>query len=100
MEIKNAQKQALELLQKVNKKNNVIHEPSSMFLHLVEEIGEVSRELQNKQENWRFEFDKEKLGDELSDVMSDLFIIAEDNDIDLDSTFQNKLIKTKLRFNL
>ena len=99
MEIKEAQKQSFELLETINNKNNVKHNPDSMFLSLAEEVGEVARELSKKQKNTkRGEFNKDELADELADVMSRALVIAEDND--MDRAFQNKLTKIKERFNL
>ena len=101
MEIKEAQKQSFELLARINTKHNVKHEPDSMFLSLAEEVGEVARELSKKQKNTkRGEFDKEELADELADVISRTLVIAEDNYINMDKAFQNKLIKIKERFNI
>lgn len=101
MEIKEAQKQSFELLGKINDKHNVKHEPDLMFLSLVEEVGEVARELSKKQKNTiRGDFNKEELANELADVISRALILAEDNNIDMDKAFQNKLIKIKDRFNL
>ncbi len=100
MEFKEAQKQSFELLEKINK-HNVKHNPDSMFISLVEEVGEVARELSKKQKNTkRGDFNKEELADELADIISRTLIIAEDNDIDMDKTFQNKLIKIKKRFDI
>jgi NTP pyrophosphatase (non-canonical NTP hydrolase) len=101
MEISEAQKQSFEVLENINNKHNVKHEPGSMYLSLMEEIGEVARELSKKQRNsQRGDFNKEKLADELADVISRTLVIAEDNDINLDEAFQNKLIKIKERFEL
>jgi NTP pyrophosphatase (non-canonical NTP hydrolase) len=100
MEMKEAQKLSFKLLEEINKKNNIKHDPDSMFLSLVEEVGEVARELSKKQKNWREEFDKEKLSDELADIISRTFIIAQDNDIDMDLAFNAKINKIKQRFNI
>jgi NTP pyrophosphatase (non-canonical NTP hydrolase) len=100
MEIKEAQKQCSELLADINNKHNVKHEPDSMFLSLAEEVGEVARELSKKQKNYRGNFNKEELADELADVIGRTLIIAEDNNINMDKAFQNKLIKIKERFKL
>jgi len=94
------QKLSFKLLEDINKKYNIKHNPDSIFLHLAEEVGEVARELSKKQKNWRDEFDKEKLGEELSDAISQILIIAQDNDIDMDKAYQNKLIKIKQRFDI
>ena len=94
------QRESFELLEKINIQNNVKHNPDSMFLSLTEEVGEVARELSKKQENYRKDFNPEVLAEELADVINRTLIIAEDNDIDLDLAFQNKLIKIKQRFNI
>lgn len=94
------QKQSFEILEKVNKKYNIKHEPDTIFLHLAEEVGEVARELSKKQKKWREKFDKEKLGEELADVINTTLIIAEDNKIDMNMAFQDKLIKIKQRFEI
>jgi len=100
MEIKDAQKKVVEILEKINKKLGIKHQPEGMFLSLSEEIGEVARELSKKQSGYRGDFNKEKLGEELSDIISRTLVIAEDNEIDLDKTFTNKLQKIKQRFKL
>jgi len=101
MEIKEAQKQSFELLERINNKHNVKHNPDTMFISLVEEVGEVARELSKKQKNTkRGDFNKEELADELSDIMSRTLVIAEDNNIDMDKAFQSKLIKIQKRFDI
>lgn len=100
MEIKEAQKESFEVLEQINKKLGVKHDPKWMFLSLVEEVGEVARELSRKQDGYRGEFNKEELADELSDIISRTLIIAEDNKIDLEEAFKKKLKKIKERFQL
>jgi len=100
MELKEMQKQLLEVIKKINNKCNVEHNPDSIFLHLCEEVGEVARELSKKQKNWREEFSRERLGDELADVISQALVIAKDNDIDIEETWKNKLEKVKKRFEI
>lgn len=89
-----------ELMDGINEKINCEHCPDSMFLHLVEEVGEIARELSKKQSNWRGDFDKEKLGHELTDVISTALTIARDNDIDIEAAFLRKVEKVKKRFEL
>ena len=101
MEINEAQEQSFRILEKINNKNNAKHEPDSIFISLVEEVGEVARELSKKQKNTkRGDFNKEELADELSDIISRTLVIAEDNKIDMDKAFTEKLKKIKKRFNL
>ena len=100
MEIKEMQKMSFGILQRINNKLNVKHEPETIFLHLAEEVGEVARELSKKQENWREEFNKDKLGEELADVIATLCSIATDNNIDVEEAFIDKFEKVKKRFEL
>jgi len=101
MEIKEAQKQSFEILEKINNKNNIKHNPDSMFISLVEEVGEVARELSKKQKNAkRGDFNKKELAEELADIISRTLIIAEDNNINMDEAFTEKLKKIKERFSL
>lgn len=101
MEIKEAQKESFELLERINNQQNVKHNPENTFMSLVEEVGEAARELSKKQKNTkRGNFNKEELADELSDIISRTLVIAEDNKIDMDKAFQNKLIKIKKIFEL
>ncbi|MDP2947177.1 MAG: MazG nucleotide pyrophosphohydrolase domain-containing protein [Nanoarchaeota archaeon] len=98
--IKEMQRISYELMEKINVKKNIIHEPDSIFLSLAEEVGEVARELSKKQKGWRGDFDKEKLGEELADVVSRAMMIASDNDIDLSGAMKKKIEKYKKRFEL
>lgn len=100
MEISEAQKKSFEILNKINKKLGVEHDPKWMFLSLVEEVGEAARELSRQQEGYRGEFNKEELADELSDIVSRTLVIAEDNNINLEEAFIKKLDKIKKRFEL
>ena len=100
MEIKEAQKQSFKILEGINKALGTQHKSGGMMLSLIEEVGEVARELSKKQSNYRGGFSKEELGDELSDVISRVFVIAEDNGIEIEEAFVQKLNKVKERFKL
>jgi len=100
VEIREMQKRSVELLNKINQKLNVQHNPNGIFLHLAEEVGEVARELSKKEKNWREDFDNEKLADELVDVIGQVLIIAEDNNIDIETAYINKIKKICKRFEL
>lgn len=100
MEIKEYQRKAYEILDSINKSINVKHDPDTIFLHLIEEIGEVAKELSKKQRGWREDFDKDKLGFELADVLFDLTVIAKDNGIDLEKASVDKLEYIKKRYKI
>ncbi len=100
MNIKEAQELSAKMLEGVNNKVNIKHDPDGMFLSLTEEVGEVARELSKKQKNYRGEFSKEKLGEELADIISRTLIIASDNEIDMEDAFIDKLEKIRKRFEI
>ncbi|MFA4960302.1 MAG: MazG nucleotide pyrophosphohydrolase domain-containing protein [Candidatus Pacearchaeota archaeon] len=98
--IKQMQTEAYSIIEKWNKKNNRIHDKKTIFPHLVEEVGELAREYNHFIDNWRHDGDKEKLSEELVDVLIQIFDFATDFDIDLESTFKKKIQKLKERFGL
>jgi len=63
---------------------------SEIFNHLVEEIGEVARELRNN--------DKTKLKEELADVLFLIFKLSNEKDISLEEAFKHKFELIKKRF--
>jgi NTP pyrophosphatase (non-canonical NTP hydrolase) len=97
MEIKEAQKQSWRIIEDWCKKNNKEHEPKTVFPHLVEEVGEVARELNHHIDNWKEEPNKDNLAKEMADVLDKLFILATDNEIDLEEAFvqKNKLLRER-----
>ena len=67
-----------------------------MFLHLIEEIGELARELFNKQLPMR-SFSQKNLHMELAQVILDLFALANLFDIDLETKLSQKLKEMSIR---
>jgi NTP pyrophosphatase (non-canonical NTP hydrolase) len=61
-----------------------------IFNHLVEEIGEVAKELRNN--------DKAKLKEELADVLFLIFKLCNEKDISLEEAFEHKFELIKKRF--
>ncbi len=96
LEIKEAQKQVKEFEEKRGWENN--KDLKDIGLNIAEEVGEIVRELSKKQKGYRRKFDKEKLGEELSDIITRTMIIAEDNDIDLPKSIIQKFNQIKQRF--
>jgi NTP pyrophosphatase (non-canonical NTP hydrolase) len=100
MDIKEAQKQSYQIIEDWCKKNNRKHNSETVFLHLVEEVGELSREINHKKSNWRQDFDKKRLEEELADVLDKVFILAIDYGVDLEQAFSDKIKKLRKRFKL
>ena len=100
MEIKELQDKAWEIIESYNKKHNMQHRKDTMFYHLVEEIGELSRQFYNEQDNWRENFNKENFDEELIDILFFILIIAKDYNVNIEETFNEKIQKLKQKFNL
>jgi NTP pyrophosphatase (non-canonical NTP hydrolase) len=100
MEIKEMQKMSYKIIEDWNKKHNKTHNSKTTFTHLVEEVGELARELNHYQDNWRSEPNKEKLAEEIADVLDQLFILATDFKVDIEKAFTNKIKKLRKRFEL
>ena len=95
------QKEVWKIIEGYNNKHNIEHNPNTTFHHLIEEIGELSREIQKEKNDWRKEgFNKEKLGEELIDVLGICLMLAQDYDINIEETFKKKISKLKTRFEL
>jgi NTP pyrophosphatase (non-canonical NTP hydrolase) len=97
MEIKNAQNLVYEHLVKIGYTKSETT-PVHAFLHLVEEVGEVSRVLLHK-ETKRGEFtnstDSGNIEDEVADIFWQTLKLASYLQIDLESAFVNKLEKNR-----
>ncbi len=66
----------------------------SIFIHLVEEIGEIAREIVNKVTG-RKEFSNEKLGEEIADALLFLLLLSEIEGISVEKLMENA--REKLR---
>lgn len=91
MEIKQAQQKTDELIQKYGG----YWQPLSQFARLVEETGELGRALNIKYGNKKSKNkgDGREISEELADVLFTLMAIANNEKIDLDIEFQDKLKK-------
>ncbi len=96
MEINELQKQVKELLKKIDSKQKGNHDTETTFVHLIEEIGEVSRQLYNEKIG-RDELDKKNIKEELSDVLMLVLQLANNFNIDLEQEVKNKILKLKER---
>ena len=100
MEIKEIQNKTWEIINRYNRKNHLKHNKNTVFHHLVEEVGELARELMNEQNEWRAKFNKEKFDEEVVDVLMRILTIAKDYDVKIEEVFNKKIIKLQKRFEL
>ena len=100
MEIKELQKMSVGIINNYNKKHELKHNKETTFPHLIEEVGELAREIHHHIDNWREEPNHEHLAEEMTDVLDKLFILAEDYEVDLEKTFLKKIEKLKKRFEI
>ena len=100
MEIKDLQDKSWKIINEYNKKHDIKYNKELVFHHLVEEVGEIARELHNEKSDWRRKFNKEKFAEEVIDALAFLLILAKDYEIDIEKTFEEKIKKLKKRFEL
>jgi len=67
--------------------------PELVFLHLSEEVGEIARQLVNKNLAIR-EYDEGNLKEEIIQAMLDLFVLSEVHGIDLPTALTRKIEET------
>jgi len=94
------QKQAFRIIDDWNRKNGMKHNKETVFPHLIEEVGELAKEINHGILPWRSQFKKEKLDEEYIDVLIQLLIFAEDQDINIEEAFKMKIAKLRERFKL
>jgi len=100
MEIKEMQKDAFGIIEDWNRKNGTEHDKDTVFPHLIEEVGELAREINHKILPWRDYYNKDNLDEEYIDVLIQLLVFAKDQDIDIEKTFKKKIVKLRERFEL
>jgi len=96
MEIKEFQKMCADVVDKIDKKYGIERDPQLAFTQLMEEIGELARDINLKRLR-RKEPDKENLSGEFADVFLQLAMLTEMHNIDLEEAIENKIKKLKER---
>ena len=96
METKEFQKKCFDIVDKIDKKYGIDRNPQLSFTQLVEEIGELAKDinlpvLRNK------EPDKENLAGEFADVFMQLATLAEMHGVDLEDAVEKKIRNLKDR---
>jgi len=97
MDINEIQARAVGESNKICKSRNINPpDADSTLLHLMEEVGELSREIINERLR-RKEFSLQKFGAELSDCIIMLMLLASKYDINLEEVLLDKIDKLKYK---
>jgi len=95
MEIKEFQKEILRVFSEMNKmQNRKEHTKQSALIHMVEEVGELARQLTNEQHRPK-KFNKENLATELADIMMFVVLLAHYYDVDLSKEMKEAILRVE-----
>ena len=95
MDIRQFQKEILEVFSEMDKMpNRRKHTKQSALIHLMEEIGEIARQVTNEYHRPE-KFDKENLGTELADTLMFIVVLAQFYDIDLSKEMQESISRVR-----
>jgi len=92
MDIKEIQDRVIKFARKRAEAKKFEFTPELSYIHLTEEIGEIARQLSNKQIRPEL-FDEENLKEEVVDVILESLILAYICKVDLDKDIKEKLDK-------
>ena len=96
METKEFQKNCANVVGKIDKKYGIERDSQLAFTQLMEEIGELAKDINLKRLR-KQEPDKENLSGEFADVFLQLAMLAEMHGVDLEDAVENKVNKLKGR---
>ena len=96
METKEFQKKCADVVDKIDKKYGIDRDPQLAFTQLMEEIGELAKDVNIKKLRKK-EPDKENMSGEFADVFLQLAMLAEMYGVDLEEAVENKINKLKER---
>ncbi|MCD6590993.1 MAG: hypothetical protein J7K72_03395, partial [Candidatus Aenigmarchaeota archaeon] len=99
MDIKTFHKEVEELFNKISDKRGQKHTEEEIFIHLIEEIGEIARQLTNKKIREE-KFDHKNLEEEISDSIMFLIYLASLYKIDLENSLKKDVEKLKIKFKI
>jgi NTP pyrophosphatase (non-canonical NTP hydrolase) len=95
MDIKQFQKEILEVFSQMDKMpNRREHTKQSALIHLVEEIGEIARQVTSEFHRPE-KFDKKNLGTELADTLMFIVVLAQLYDVDLSKEMEEGISRVK-----
>lgn len=95
MEVMELQKIANEFLDLLNEKYDCNHNSNNTVLHLAEEVGEISREINKPNIRKNETFDLENLKEQVGDVMILIMRLANIYDINLEEIIKSKIKKIR-----
>ena len=96
MELRELQKAATELIEEFDAIYKTKHDSSTTMLHLVEEFGELARELYNEKSG-RGQLKKEHVAEEIADIYLLLAQLAKCYDIEVGKAVETKISELKER---
>ncbi len=95
MDIKDFQKEILEVFSEMDKMpNRKKHTKQSALIHLMEEIGEVARQVTNEYHRPE-KFDKNNFGTELADTLMFIVVLADLYEVNLSEEMQASIERVK-----
>lgn len=96
MNLSELQKAATALIAEYDKRHSGKHDSDTVLAHLVEEFGEIGRELYNEKSG-RDKLDLKNLAGEIADVYLLLAQLADNYDIEIETAVTEKLKELKGR---
>lgn len=98
-ETKEFQERINKIIDEIDSKMSGVHDSDTTIIHLMEELGEISRQLYNKKIG-RDKLNNENLAEEIADVIMLLNKLATIYNIDVETALNNKIKLLKKRHNL
>jgi len=99
METNELQKEANNIINIIDKKLDVNHNAEATFIHLIEELGELARQHNNKSIR-KIEQDQINIEEEIADISIMIMRVATINEVNIEKAIINKIQKLKERHNL
>ena len=99
MNLEEFQKEAVQLVNNIDKKFKGVHDIDTTLAHLMEEFGEIASEIYNEKIG-RDKLNKENLKEEFGDVLILLAKLADNFDISLKEAVEKKMKVLKNRHGL
>lgn len=91
------QEMSVNLVQKIDAKRDVEHGVDTTMIHIVEEFGEIAREIYTERAH-RGKMNKANLEGEFADVFMLLAHLADLHGVDIESAVQSKVAELRDRF--